>query len=196
MKRAIQIQAPAAILRAEIEAWRTASRMSREAVAIAVVEAHEASGADAATEIRFDFAGSDSYDRAKKAAQKLFRWLDEGNLPANMIPSLLAALPQERRINCLCEMFRPLGIEARSSAATEPGELDVSSHLRSMIKESSEAQMALVGLGNHPGAPELRVALKEVREEREAAVSAERALEAALAEVEESGSVVPIRASK
>jgi hypothetical protein len=138
MKQAPQFQSPAAILRAAVEAWRTASRMSREGVAVAVIEAHEASGADASTEISFDYGG-DTFDRARKSAQKIFRWLDEGNLPANMIPSILAALPAEQRLQCLAQMFCPMGIEVRQVGPSAASELDVPAHLRLVMKEAGEA---------------------------------------------------------
>jgi hypothetical protein len=179
MKQAPQFHAPAAILRAEIEAWRTASRMSREAVAIVIVEAHEANGADAATEISFDFGG-DAFDRARKSAQKIFRWLDEGNLPANMIPSILAALPMEQRLSCLSKMFCPIGIEVRQVGRGADGDLDVSSHLRSVMKEAGEAQMALVNLPADASDADLLGAHKELTE---AALACENAARDTMAKV-------------
>jgi hypothetical protein len=173
MKQAPQTQAPVAILRAEIEAWRTASRMSREAVAIVIVEAHEAGGADAATEILFDFGG-DAFDRARKSAQKIFRWLDEGNLPANMIPSILAALPMERRLNCLGQMFCPMGIEVRHVGAGGDGSLDVAAHLPRVMKEAGEAQLALVHLPADASDADLLAAHKELTEAAQACENAAR----------------------
>jgi hypothetical protein len=173
MKQAPQFQAPAAILRAEIEAWRTAGRMSREAVAIAIVEAHEASGADLATEIVFDFGG-DAFDRARKSAQKIFRWLDEGNLPANMIPSVLAALPMERRLNCLSQMYCSMGIEVRQVGRAADGAPDVVSHLPCVMKEASEAQLALVHLSADASDAALLGAHKELAEAAQACDNAAR----------------------
>jgi len=146
MKQTPQFLAPVVILRAEVEAWRTAGRMSREAVAIAIVEKHKESGADLATELSFDYEGSDTFARARKSAQKIFRWLDEGNLPANMIPSILAALPAERQLAALNQMFTPMGIEARSIEQRPAAGFDVLKHLRAVMKEGGEGQMALVTL--------------------------------------------------
>lgn len=174
MKHVFQPQALAAILRAEIEAWRTASRMSREAVAISIVEAHLASGADAATEISFDFGGGDAFDRARKSAQKIFRWLDEGTLPANMIPSILAALPIEQRLSVLNQMLCPLGVSARPVDCDAPAELDVSGHLRTVMKEAGEAQMALVHLAPNASDAELLGAHKELAEAAQACENAAR----------------------
>jgi hypothetical protein len=148
--------------------------MSREAVAIAIIEVHEASGADAASEINFQFAGSDAYDRAKKAAQKIFRWLDEGNLPANMIPSILAALPMDRRLNVLNQMLCPMGISTRAADRSEPAGVDFSCHLKSVMKEAGEAQMALVSLPADASDTELLGAHKELTEAAQACETAAR----------------------
>jgi hypothetical protein len=174
MKHVSQFQSPTALLRAEIEAWRTACRMSREAVAIAIVDAHVASGADAATDISLDFGSGDAFDRARKAAQKIFRWLDEGHLPANMIPSILAALPIERRLNFLNQMLCPLGASARAADCDAAADLDVSRHLRAVMKESGEAQMALVSLSANASDADLLDAAKELTEASQACDNAAR----------------------
>jgi hypothetical protein len=147
--------------------------MSREAVAIAIVEAHEASGADLATEIVFDFGG-DAFDRARKSAQKIFRWLDEGNLPANMILSILAALPMERRLNCMSQMFCPSGIEVRQVGRSTDGALDVISHLPRVMKEAGEAQLALVNLPADASDAALLGVHKELTEAAQACENAAR----------------------
>lgn len=174
MNRTLQFQAPVAILRAEIEAWRTASRMSREAVAIVIIEAHEASGADAATEISFQFAGSDSYDRAKKSAQKIFRWLDEGNLPAQLVPSILAALPPERRLTCLSQMYCGLGIEVRPVNSDDVAVVNLTTHLPVVMKEAGEAQLALVSLPAEATDAALFAVHRELTEAEQACANAAR----------------------
>lgn len=181
MKSSPQNQTVAAAFRAEIEGWRTANRMSRESVAIAIVEAHEQTGFDAATEIDFEFSGSDAYDRAKKSAQKIFRWLDEGNLPANMLTSILAALPLDLRLHCLNAILRPIGIEAKSAEAVDVAGFDAAADLKAMMKEATEAQLALVGLNPHSSVEELKKALREVEESQEADAQTARHLKAAIA---------------
>lgn len=181
MKSAIQFQAPVAILRAEVEAYRTASRLSREAVAIAIVEEHEKSGADAATEISFEFANSDAYDRAKKSAQKIYRWLDEGNLSANMLPSILAALPMDLRLHVLNQVLRPLGVEVRGCEDVEGVGFNAMGDLKVMMKEGAEAQMAVLGLSADSSIEELKKALREVEESREADARTAQHIKAAIA---------------
>lgn len=174
MNRALQFQAPVAILRAEIEAWRTENRMSREAVAIVIIEAHKASGADVATEISFDFPGGDAYDRAKKSAQKIFRWLDEGNLPAQLVPSILAALPVERRLACLSQMYCNLGVQVRPIDAGTVETINLPAHLPKVMKEATEAQLALVNLPPDASDAVLLGVHKELTDAEQACANAAR----------------------
>ena len=175
----------AGILRTEIEAWRRAVNASREAVAIEVMMAHQALGGEAATGVDFTFSG-DTYTQAKKAAQKLFRWLDGGcPLPADIVPSILAALPLDVKLHCLNQMYRPLGVESHSMAPVTPARFDGMRHLQEMIKEGAEAKAALVTAATQPTPDTLRNAIKEVGESIEADTAAKRSLEAALAQVEQ-----------
>jgi len=173
-------QGIANVLRNEIEAWRRAGSISREAVGVMVMEAHEQLGGEAATGVDFGFVG-DAYTQAKKAAQKLFRWLDvDGTLPAGMVSSILAALPLDVRLHCLNQMLRPLGVEARSLEQVAPARFDGLGHLRTMIKESAEAQSAVVTAASTQTPESIRIAIKEVSESIQVEANAKRSLEAAL----------------
>lgn len=165
----IQSQSLVEILRSSIEAWRTALHMtSREAIAIDIVEAHQVHAAGSAKEISFEFAGSDVYDRAKKSAQKIFRWLDEGNLPANMIPSILAALPPEQRLAAMNQILCPLGIEARAADQTPALGFDPLKHLKNIAKESAEGKLALIQVGAEASEEQLLQVRMELTEAAEA----------------------------
>jgi hypothetical protein len=194
MNTSPRAQTIAAVLRNEIEAWRRAGNLSREAVAAMVIEAHQALGGEAATGVEFSFAG-DTYTQAKKAAQKLYRWFDvEGTLPANVLPSILAALPLDVRMHCLNHILCPLGAEARPADAAPATDLDVSKHLRAVMKEGSEAQLALVNLPANATDDQLLDAHKECVESAEASDNAARDLLArvtarqALAQFRDTGS--------
>lgn len=174
----------ASILRSEIEAMRRAGNISREAVAIDVMTAHQAMGGEAATGVDFGFVG-DAYTQAKKAAQKLFRWLDaDGTLPANMVPSILAALPLDVRLHCMNQFFRPLGVEARSLEAVKPAPFNGLAHVQAMIKENAEAQSAVVLAASVQTPEAIKAAIKEVSESIQVDVDAKRSLEAALLQVQ------------
>jgi len=181
-------QGVAAILRAEIEAWRRANSIaciSREAFAAMVMDAHKALGGEAATGVDFTFIG-DAYTQAKKAAQKLYRWLDEGcPLPAGIVPSILAALPLDVKLHCLNQMYRPLGVESHSMAPVTPARFDGMAHLQHMIRENAEAQSAVVMAATAQTPEAIKVALKEVSEAIQVNVDAKRCLEAARLEVEQ-----------
>lgn len=184
MKQNLQNQSLVEILRSTIEGWRRSSNsMSREAVAVCVTEAHEALGAEAVTGIGFDSANKDCYTRAKSAAQKLYRWLggddeQEAKLPANMLPSILAAMPMESRLSFLNQWLCQLGIEVRSIGCHVGERLDVSSHLRSVMKESGEAQLALVNLQATATVAELLNTHKELVDAAQANERAACALQA------------------
>jgi len=177
----------ASILRTEIEAWRRAvGNVSREAFAIEVMGAHQEMGGESTSGVEFTFTG-DAYDRAKKAAQKLFRWLDAGDtLPANMVPSILVALPLDVRLHCLNQMFRPLGAEARSLEPVAPARFDGMVHLQAMVKEGGEAKSAVIAAISSPTPDTLKTAIKELSESIEADTAAKRSAEAALLAAESS----------
>jgi hypothetical protein len=167
-----QVQSIASILRAEIETWRRAGSISREAVAASVLDTYQALGGEGATGVDFIFVG-DTYTQAKKAAQKLFRWLDvDGTLPANIVPSILAALPLDVRMRCLNQMFCPLGVEVRAAGCGQPAGLDVSKHLRAVMKEGGEAQLALLNLSPDASDNDLLAAHKELIEAAQACENA------------------------
>ncbi|MFK3741405.1 toxin YdaT family protein [Massilia sp. TN1-12] len=151
MKTFLQKHSLVDLLRVAVESWRRDNGQSRETVAIEVMEAHERMGAAATTGITFDSSSKDLYTKAKSAAQKLYRWFggddeQDAKLPANMLPSILAALPMEQRLEVLNQILLPLGVEARQVEQSPALRFDVLKHLRAVMKEGGEGQMALVTL--------------------------------------------------
>lgn len=180
-------------VRAAIVEWRKREGWSRETVTQMIVEAHEAMAGPAATGIKFDPNTQDTFERSKVNADRVFRWLDDETkdnnlLPPNFLPSLLAAMPIDVRLHCLDTILRPLGVAVASVESTVPGDFDATSHLRDMIKEGAEAQVALVAV--RPGAPVhvLEAARKEVMDVQESTNRAARALDAAIAHA---GNAIP-----
>jgi hypothetical protein len=194
MNTSPRAQTIAAVLRNEIEAWRRAGNLSREAVAAMVIEAHQALGGEAATGVEFSFAG-DTYTQAKKAAQKLYRWFDvEGTLPANVLPSILAALPLDVRMHCLNHILCPLGAEAAPAAAARPTDRDVPITGASLFYWGCYALVPLYNLAANAPDDQLLDAHKECVESAEASDNAARDLLArvtarqALAQFRDTGS--------
>ena len=93
-------------LRDTLEAWRKQNGWSRETLVMVIVEAHDQIDGPATTGIVFDPPTRDAFERVKVNADRVFRWLDDitkdtNTLPANFIPSVLRALPMDRRIALL-----------------------------------------------------------------------------------------------
>ncbi len=170
------------VLLHHVNEWRTLHKMSRETVVQLIVEAHERIGAR--TEIHFDKGPSDTFQRMKNAADRVFRWLDDqtkdGNfLPANFLPSILAAMPSEIRVACVNELLAVTGL-AVHCPATAGAELDVVEMLRHVMKEGGEAQQALASLIDGHTIEELLVAQREIAEAEQAIQQARSHVEIAL----------------
>lgn len=169
------------VFRAEIEAWRIASRMSKESVGGTVLEEHMRRGGDVPTGADFEFSG-DFHDRVKKATQKLYRWLDDvAPLPLNMQPTLLAVLPMDHRLAVLNELLNQLGVDARPSETFEPADFDSRSHLSAVAKEGTEAVIALGQLDQNASPAEIENVVRECIEAENAARKAVRGARALLA---------------
>lgn len=89
-----------------VNQWRRREGWSRETVVQHIVEAHERINAHIATGIVFDPPSRDAMDRMKANADRVFRWLDDSTkdnnlLPANFLPSILSALPNDLKIQAL-----------------------------------------------------------------------------------------------
>ena len=165
------------IIREHVNAWRKAADMSREAVALVIVEAHNASGGPTRTGIYFESGSRDAFTTAKTHADRIFRWLDDESkdsnfLPANFEDSNLLAMPADVRMACLNELLAPFGLVVRGVDVLENRALNATAHLVRIARETSEAQGAVAGLidGATPG--ELADADRELAEAEEAIRSA------------------------
>lgn len=155
------------ILRDAIEGWRKQNSWSRETAAQVIVETHEQQGWQQVSGIVFDPHTRDAYGRMKVNADRIFRWLDDATkdnnlLPTNFVPSILAALPADLRMNTVNRMLMPVGLACRNistEGTTQPLVM-----LKEMLTEASEAESAMAALvdGVDPG--ELENAHKELSE--------------------------------
>lgn len=172
-----------------VNAWRKQNGWSRESVVQAIVEAHERIGGPANTGIRFEPQTLDTFERQKVNADRVFRWLDDATkdnnlLPANFLPSILAAMPLETRLHCLDDLLRPLGIAGRPIGESDLHNLNAVALLRSMLSENSEAQQAVAELVDGASREELLNAQRQLAESAEATQRALAAVEAALTEAD------------
>lgn len=173
------------IVREHVDAWRKSQRWSRETVVQMIVEAHIRIGGEETTGIVFDGHTTDAFQRQKNNADRVYRWLDDVNkdnnlLPANFIPSILEALPADRRLHCAGEIAALFGFGVHS-LNQEAGNFNPIEHTQNVIKESGDAEKALLDLATDQSSEKLHAAHKEVSEAENAANQARLAIEAQIA---------------
>jgi len=166
-------------LRDALEAWRKDNGWSRETLAMCVIDAHLAIGGPASTAIIFDPPTRDTFERAKVNADRLFRWIDDvtkdtNTIPANFLPSILFALPIDRRIGLLNQWLVPLDVTCRP-LHTPATSIDTTVNVfKDLVKESSEAQASMANLLDGVAPGELETAHTELCE---ALVAIKRAID-------------------
>lgn len=176
-----------AILREHTSAWRKSLDWSRETMAEHVVAAHDRLNGPASTGIRFEPSTLDTFGRLKVNADRVFRWLDDESkdtnlLPADFIPSILAAMPHDRRRHCVDDMLRPLGLAVRT-LALNAGDGLAQNQVTNLMREQTEAATAAVALLDANATPEQMVsAHREVLESIVAARNGRAAIEGQMAQ--------------
>lgn len=160
-------------IRTHVIEWRKREGWSRETVVQAIVETHERLNGHQITGIRFDPNTTDTFERQKVNADRVFRWLDDDTkdnnlLPANFIPSVMAAMPIDIRLHCAEELLRPMGITVHLADKQADGLLNATSHLVKIARETSEAQRAVADLIDGATHAELIAADRELAEAEEA----------------------------
>ena len=149
-----------AILRDAVEAWRKDNGWSRESVVMQIVEAHERIDGPNTTGINFAPPTRDSFERAKVNADRVFRWLDDvtkdtNPCPPNFIPSILAALPLDRRMALVNQWMRPFDISCRPLNHVDGEKIDNETvyRFKALVKSSADAQTSVANLldGIDPG---------------------------------------------
>lgn len=110
---------PIGIVRDHIEAWRRDNRWSRETVADQIVQSHIRIGGPVYTGLTFEPPTTDTFERMRVNADRVFRWLDDTTkdknlLPFNFILSVLAALPEDRRVLLVNDLLHPVCLHVAS----------------------------------------------------------------------------------
>lgn len=160
-----------AILLRWVETWRRAQGMSRQTAAQLIVEAHERIGGPTVTCIEFNPPTRDAYKRMAVNCDRVYRWLDDAtketnHLPANMVPSILAALPLSYRLHALDDILRPHGLAVRLQQTLV--EAPAPAHLKGMLRETAEAAAAFTDLLDGATPAELLEAQRQLAEARDA----------------------------
>lgn len=170
-----------AIISGHIEAWRKQESWSRETVVQQIVEAHEAINGPANTNIVFEPLTRDTFERAKVNADKVFRWLDDVSkdrnlMPANFLPSILLAMPEDMRHACLNEFLRPLGMGVQGLETVDTGDVNFPYFLRDVHKETSEAVQSIADVMLHPDRASIMESDREAAEAIESLTKYRRAI--------------------
>lgn len=139
------------ILREHVIAWRKAEGWSRETVVQCIVESDNGQSG-----IVFNPQTSDTFERMKVNADRVFRWLDDESkdtnlCPPNFIPSILKAMPVERRLACSAEFMVSIGLGACLPSDGEEGDLTINDVFESQ-RDDLEATQALADAIQHPTA--------------------------------------------
>lgn len=164
-----------------VDAWRKREGMSQATVVDEIVKAHERIAGPQVTGIVFE-PNRDEYNRMKANSDRVWRWLDDKSkdrnlLPANFIPSVLAAMPTDLRIALLDDMLRPLGLAAHNLANAEDEGFDPTLLACKNIKETSESHQAVAALVHDMSTPCVLKADKETADAIEALTETKRQLE-------------------
>lgn len=157
---------PISIIRDHLEDWRRANDWSRETLAQEIVEAHERMGLDRLTGVRFEPPAQDTFKRMRVNADRVYRWLDDHSketnlLVVNLLWSVLAAMPVERRVALVEALLEPVGLSVllgeEEDHATDPAAIQaVVLHIQAVATHSADATVNLSQMldGVHPGEAE------------------------------------------
>lgn len=140
---------PLAIVRDHVEAWRRDNRWSRETVADQIVQSHIRLGGPTYTGIVFEPPTTDTFERMRVNADRVFRWLDDTTkdknlLPFNFILSVLAALPEDRRVLLVNDLLHPvcLQVEASHDGDDDVSAQEIADTFRALVDHGAQATVA------------------------------------------------------
>lgn len=141
---------PIAVIRDHVEAWRRENRWSRETVADLIVQAHIRIGGPVFTGIAFEPPTTDTFERMRVNADRVFRWLDDQTkdrnlLPFNFLTSLLAALPEERRVLLVNDLLHPvcLTVSAVIDGDDMPTAEEIAAGFKEVVEHGAQANVAV-----------------------------------------------------
>lgn len=160
-------------VRAAFLDWKHTNQWSNETTFKHVVESHTAIDGPAITGIAFEPATQDEFTRMRINGERITRWLDDESkdknlLPANMLPSLLAALPMDRRASLVEDLLRPVGLGVRVLHAAEGQSFNVLMMLSEVTREGADVQQALIDCADGATQAELDHLAKQLRELQDA----------------------------
>lgn len=170
-----------AILNRHMNAWAELPRTNRQLVAELVVEQFQAMGLGeylAGTGVDFKTT-ADAASDMRTRAQKINRWLgnyeDQPASPDRLFyleQAMVAAMPEQIRLDYLGEVYQHAGVSV--CALGESDKASMENMVQALIKENSEAQMALLGLSENSSPEDVEKVLREMAESEAATQRARR----------------------
>jgi len=165
------------LLKAAIKKWLELPKVSRPVIAIEVAEQiHDHGFKDVLADMGISFANTgDVHHDARMNAQKLFRWLGEyddgiyvnfGGL-WQIEQAIVKAMPEDIRSYYLNSVWSITGAHVTKSCTSDESNNyapHLPSLLSSVIKESAEAQIAIVELSQNPSLKDLAKHKQEITE--------------------------------
>ena len=140
---------PIAIVTDHIEAWRRDNRWSRETVADYIVQAHSRIGGPAFSGIAFEPPTTDTFERMRVNADRVFRWFDDHTKDKNLLPfnfflSVLAALPDDRRVLLVNDLLQPVSLHVGTvtDGDEEPTIEEITLQFRAIVTHTADATVA------------------------------------------------------
>ncbi|BCE02941.1 hypothetical protein [Marinicellulosiphila megalodicopiae] len=164
------------ILNKHIQKWLDLPGINQSLVAQSIVEEFKRTNLDSELQIEdiFFMNTGDVFADVNTNRQKIFRWLgvmDNGakRSPARLFfveQGIVGAMPEDIRISYLNEVYKD-STACFSTANVNKGDskLNRFAITESMIKESTEAQLAVLQLGDNPTNQQLHKAEIELRED-------------------------------
>jgi hypothetical protein len=178
-------KSPISSLLEVLDGWRKAGNKSRETAAEEIVCAHERIDGPARTGVFFEPRTTDVFKRMHTNAARFFRWMDDESkdtnlLSVNLLPSVLAALPEDARIHWLNDYLRPLGLCVRDVDQAENATPDMNRLLCGVLKETGEAVQSMAESAANPTGSNIAKTVKELADAERTIHDARMQLEPAM----------------
>lgn len=177
------------IVRFHVELWRQREGWTKETMASAIIDTHESLGGPQRTGIYFKPATQDIFIRERVNAERLYRWLDDETkeinlLPSNFLYSVLMAMPEHIRLNCMDDLLRPLKLEACGLSRTAEWEVNLRKNLRELICEDAKAHATYLAMVDFAGPLSIDDVLIELNESIETKLAVRHVLQSSLDSLE------------
>lgn len=147
---------------------------NKQHVAASIVETLEKSGLSEALEVEgvsFIQPGEDLVDTSRKNAQKLWRWLGQyDGVETNkekifdLEQVIVAAMPLDLRVAYLTNIYGDTGVAISPICVTKDQRIDMARMVQVMMKEDTDAHVALMDLAQNPNEQFAQRTKNEIRE--------------------------------